>query len=127
MPETLSHLQKEKIGAELQEAMGEAIPACASPAFNSSSRAQGTKQSPEGHDCFYPADPGVFCAAQHWVSAGLMRHPHTLIVKQQLPFIPLPGMDIPGGATLSLRGFPCPLFLSLSFPKLEKTKTTPKP
>lgn len=66
---------------------------------------------------------GVLCSSALGVSRFDERHPHTPIVQHpKCPFIPLPGMDIPGGATLSFRGFPCPLFLS----QAGKDKNNPK-
>lgn len=84
---------------------------------------QGTeRQSPEGRGCFYPSHLWVFCAAQHWVSAGLMRHPHTPIAKQHTLSSPcLPWTSL-GGPLCLLEGFLVPPFLSLSFPKLEIQK-----
>lgn len=69
---------------------------------------------------FISADPRVFCAAQHWVSAGLTRDTHTPSLPNNGALSsPCPGQTSLGGPLCLLEGFLVPTFFSLSFPELE--------
>lgn len=110
----------------------EGISARASPAFNSSDTAVKQKVGPSGPRLLLslPTPSLGFCAAQHWVSAGLMRDTHapslsnTSILSSPLPGAPCVHSGFWQKVSLSL--FPPPWLPQDGQDKIKPPKKTHK-